>query len=168
MHGGSISASSPGLDQGSTFTVKLPLAEPVEAKAELAAAAAPSQPHQALQVMVVDDNVDSAKTIAWMLEMMGHEPSLVHCGTEAINRARESAPDAILLDIGLPGISGYDVCRTLRADPAFRQTLMIAQTGWGQARDRAQAKDAGFDHHMTKPISFDQLSALLVTAGRGA
>lgn len=161
MHGGSIFASSPGLEQGSTFTVKLPLAEALEAKDNTETKSVAAQEQQTLQVMVVDDNIDSAKTIGWMLEMMGHEPSLVHSGAEAIDMARETTPDAILLDIGLPGMSGYDVCKTLRADPAFKQTLMIAQTGWGQERDRAQAKDAGFDHHMTKPISFDQLSALL-------
>jgi signal transduction histidine kinase len=163
MHGGSISATSEGLGHGSTFTAVLPLTEPVEAPVKGYDEAEAGQDVPSLQVMVVDDNVDSAKTIAWMLEMMGHSPSLVHSGAEAIDMARATVPDAILLDIGLPGISGYDGCRTLRADPVFKDTLMIAQTGWGQARDRAQAKDAGFDHHMTKPISFDQLSALLTT-----
>ena len=161
MHGGSITAQSPGLDLGSTFSVTLPVTMAEDHTTADDKQKIITAPAASLQVMVVDDNVDSAKTIGWMLEMMGHTPRIVHGGQEAMDIAREVNPDAILLDIGLPDITGYDVCKTLREDAAFKDTLMIAQTGWGQERDRALAKEAGFDHHMTKPISFDQLSALL-------
>jgi signal transduction histidine kinase len=161
MHNGSIEAQSGGLSKGSTFSFRLPLiahesveiaAEPVQ---EIPAQGAP------LRVLVVDDNVPSAKTTGWMLEMIGHTPTLVHDGLEALKVAQEMKPDVILLDIGLPGMNGYDICRELRKDPEFRDTIMIAQTGWGQERDRQQAREAGFTHHLTKPTNFDDLAALL-------
>lgn len=165
MHGGTISAASDGQGQGSSFTVRLPArdgapapkgedapANPVEATA---ATAAP------IKTLVVDDNVDSAKTVGWMLELIGHEPSLAFDGLSAIEMAKQLRPDVILLDIGLPKMDGYEVCRTLRADPAFKDTVLIAQTGWGQAEDRRKAIEAGFDHHLVKPISLDTLTRLL-------
>lgn len=163
MHGGTITAESEGEGKGSTFTVTLPL---VEAGVEAAVSAQPTeeQAAQPLRVLVVDDNVASAKTTGWMLEMIGHEPTLAHDGEEALVAARNMRPDVILLDIGLPGMDGYEVCRTLRQDPAFAKTMLIAQTGWGQAKDKAMAKEAGFDHHLVKPVDFDEFSSLLQNA----
>ena len=160
MHGGRVKAESEGLSHGSTFSFTLPYLineaptpdAPVETVAETTTA---------LRVLVVDDNIPSAKTTGWMLEMAGHTPTLAHDGPEAIAAARAQHPDVILLDIGLPGMSGYDVCRELHKDPAFADTIFIAQTGWGQERDRQEARDAGFDHHLVKPVKFEQIEALL-------
>lgn len=162
MHDGSIIAQSDGLELGSTFIVRLPLlrdhATSSAAAHEVDATASPARP---LSILVVDDNIPSAQTTGWMLEMIGHHPTLAHDGIEALETAKKILPQAILLDIGLPGMNGYDICRTLRQNPLFKETLIIAQTGWGQARDKQMAIEAGFDHHLVKPFNFDQLSELL-------
>lgn len=166
LHGGTIAADSDGLGLGSTFTIRLPLtiaAQPDMPSSEKDAAAV-IDGNKKLTVLVVDDNVPSAQTIGWMLELIGHEPALAHTGKEALEKAKSLLPDIILLDIGLPDITGYDVCGELRRDPQFKNTLMIAQTGWGQDRDRELAKQAGFDHHLVKPIKLDELAALLGNA----
>jgi CheY-like chemotaxis protein/anti-sigma regulatory factor (Ser/Thr protein kinase) len=142
MHGGTVRAESKGENQGSAFTLRLPVVEHV---AEEAAAV----------------NMDSAQTTAWMLEMSGHKVVQAYDGRNAIARANETHPDAIILDIGLPDMSGYDVCRTLRAIPAFKNTLIIAQTGLGQQNDRAMTSKAGFDHHLVKPVSMQDFTRLL-------
>lgn len=161
MHSGAITAESPGLGKGSTFTLRLPLVQ-APAREDAPSTDSPAEAHgSALQVLVVDDNIPSAKTTGWMLEMIGHQPQLAHDGLEALHAAKAMHPDVILLDIGLPGMNGYDVCRELRKDPAFKNTMMIAQTGWGQAKDRQLAREAGFDHHLIKPVNFEELSALL-------
>ncbi|MGE3624678.1 MAG: response regulator [Bdellovibrionales bacterium] len=162
MHGGAVMAESAGLGKGSTFTLSLPLSaagtgKKMVDKPEIEIA---SQ-HPPLCVLVVDDNIASAKTTGWMLELIGHEPTLAHDGKEALTAARQLQPDVIVLDIGLPGMNGYDVCRELRKDPLFENTVLIAQTGWGQERDRQQAREAGFAHHLVKPVKFEEFSALL-------
>lgn len=161
MHGGTIHAESAGENQGSLFTVRLPLTTHTTNTDTPSLAGADEPTADGLSVLVVDDNVPSAKTTGWMLEMIGHTPQLAHDGLEALEVARAIVPAVILLDIGLPGMNGYDVCRELRKDPRFAQTVFIAQTGWGQARDREQAKEAGFDHHLVKPVDLEKLSALL-------
>lgn len=162
MHEGVIEVKSAGVNRGSTFTVRLPLALPIKGQSEsrMPEPFAPERP-AALRVLVVDDNVSSAQTIGWILESEGHVPQLAHSGEEVLAVTKTFQPDAILLDIGLPGMNGYDLCRKLREDPRFKNTLMIAQTGWGQERDRKLAKEAGFDHHLIKPLNFKQLSQLL-------
>jgi signal transduction histidine kinase len=160
MHHGKINATSKGLGHGSSFTVRLPLAGAATSVAEISPHES-TAPTVSLRVLVVDDNIPSAKTTGWMLELIGHEFTLAHDGLEALELARKSVPDVILLDIGLPGMNGYDVCKALRADPRFKDTLIIAQTGWGQERDRQLAADAGFSHHLLKPIDFEKLSEQL-------
>lgn len=159
LHGGGIEAHSEGLGKGSVFIVRMPLiAAPESAGIAEAAAADADRP---LQVLVVDDNEASAKTIGWMLEMIGHEYRLAHSGGEAMEMAKKTKPDVILLDIGLPDMNGYDVCRELQKDSALKNTTFIAQTGWGQKRDRDMALEAGFHHHMIKPIDLEALKKLL-------
>lgn len=159
MHGGRITAESPGRGQGSTFTVYLPLAMQQQADAEIGeegeAQVAP------LRILVVDDNLAAAQTIGWMLEMDGHSVTLAHTGAEALQAAPAADPQVLLLDIGLPGMNGYELCRALREDARFRNAVFIAQTGWGQEKDREAAFAAGFDYHLTKPISMNDLTRLL-------
>ena len=160
MHGGSSRAESAGSGKGSTFTISLPLSvqsRPADA-VDVETAAAPTEP---LDVLIVDDNVDSAQTTQWMLELIGHHSDVAHEGREAIAAAEKSHPDVILLDIGMPGMDGYEVCRTLRRSDRLKDTVIVAQTGWGQESDRARAFAAGFDHHITKPVSLDLLTKLL-------
>ncbi len=157
MHHGTIeAASSPA---GSTFTVRLPLEKNA---VEVAGEVAPEPtPHASLKVLVVDDNISAAETTGRILTMVGHDVSLAHDGEAALEAARRLAPDVIVLDIGMPGMSGYEVCRALRAESAFKHTVLIAQTGWGQESDRLKTREAGFNHHLTKPVNFKELSSLL-------
>lgn len=117
---------------------------------------------KSLQILVVEDNYDSATTTGWLLESMGYPNyTLAQDGPTALEVARRMQPDVVMLDIGLPGMNGYEVCRELRRDPRFVNTLIIAQTGWGQDRYREMAYFAGFNHHLTKPLRPVELEALL-------
>ncbi len=166
MHDGSVGAQSAGPGQGSVFTVRIPLAEAGEAgagrasepQAEPSAAAGPGQ---AKKVLVVDDDIAVAQTVGWMLEEIGHEYELIHDGRQAVQAALDFRPDAILLDIGLPVMDGYAVCRALRQQEPFKHTLIIAQSGWGRDEDKASAEEAGFDHHLVKPVAYKELERIL-------
>ena len=161
IHDGIITAESKGINKGSTFTITLPVIH-VDGKTDSKAAAAPViEVAQPLKILLVDDNIPSAKTTGWMLELIGHQPILAHDGPSALQAALELKPDVVMLDIGLPGMNGYEVCRELRKNPEFKDTVMIAQTGWGRDSDRQQAQEAGFDHHLVKPIKLDEVTALL-------
>ncbi len=118
---------------------------------------------QGLRILVVDDNEPSAKTMGWMLEMLGHQVAIAHEGLSAIEKANAFIPDAVLLDIGLPGMNGYDVCRRMREMPALRHTVFIAQTGWGQKEHRELAREAGFAHHLVKPVDIEALKKALAS-----
>jgi len=172
MHGGRIDVESAGNDCGSSFTIVMPLVvAPAEVShAEVTQAQIPDAIHATVSrhILIVDDNVQSAQTTSWMLELLGHRCVLAHNGIDALTQARELCPDAILLDIGLPDISGYEVCRRLRAEAPFTRTLIIAQTGWGQQRDRDLAQQAGFSHHLVKPLRLEQIAALLRLSDDGA
>ena len=161
MHGGVAVAESDGPGKGSRFTVRLPLSRAAKA-AKAAQRTKPMEgPMRPLKVLIVDDNVDSAQTTRWMLELIGYPAEVSHDGREAIALATGDPPDVIFLDIGMPGMSGYDVCRAMRQVPALKDAVIVAQTGWGQASDRQEAFDAGFDRHITKPVSLDQVTRLL-------
>lgn len=158
LHGGSIHAESAGANKGSTFELRLPLAEAPHATAD---GLSEAQTARALNVLVVDDNRESARTTSWMLDLIGHHTRTVHDGVAALAAADSETPDVILLDIGMPGMNGYEVCRELRKRPQLQDTVVIAQTGWGQDSDRQAAFEAGFNHHLTKPVNLDSLSRLL-------
>src|SRR5690606_17140768 len=165
MHGGRIDVESAGSDCGSVFTIVMPLvAAPAE---EPLAEVSPAQVSGAIHatasrhILIVDDNIHTAQTTGWMLELLGHRCVLAHNGSDALAQAEALRPDVILLDIGLPDLNGYEVCRRLRAQQHFAHTQIIAQTGWGQQRDRDLAHQAGFDHHLVKPLRLEQIAALL-------
>lgn len=161
MHGGRISASSAGLGKGSTFSVTLPLlsaAEPTGPQDEPEAQAAPAG---ALRVLIVEDNEALAKTTGWLVEALGYDYRLAHNGKDAVDIAAEYRPQVVMMDIGLPGMNGYDLCRLMRAEPHLADTIFIAQTGWGQSEHRQMAQEAGFHHHMVKPIDFAKLQETL-------
>ncbi len=161
LHGGSVSASSEGPGRGATFTVRLPLADeapPGEAPA------LPGEPRAAggrLRVLVVDDNLDAAESLAMLLRLGEHEVSLAADGAQALRAAQASGPDVVFLDIGLPDMSGYDVARALRERPGGARLLLVALTGWGAEDDRARSRAAGFDHHLTKPADPETVERLL-------
>ena len=166
LHGGQVDARSDGPGRGSRFSLALPLAERAEAAAPAATpvAAAP----RGLRVLLAEDNVDAAETLKMLLELAGYQVALAHSGPAAVAAARNQPPDVLLCDIGLPGMSGYEVARTLRADPAFAATLLVAVTGYGTERDRLAARDAGFDRHFAKPVNPDEMfSTLQLLGSRG-
>jgi PAS domain S-box-containing protein len=161
LHGGSATVASPGAGLGSTFSVRLPLLAE-----EAAAPAAPAAPANAaigprFRVLVVDDNVDAADTLAAVLDMMGHATQVAHDGAQALAVAPQFLPDVIFLDIGLPGMNGYEVARALRQIPAGAKVVLVALTGWGAENDRSQSSAAGFDHHLTKPANLLAIGELL-------
>jgi PAS domain S-box-containing protein len=165
MHGGRVEARSEGVGRGSEFVLRLPLAvAPDEGRTPVRPVRAPVRARRRSRVLVVDDNVDAATSLALLLKLDGHDVKLAHDGPAALAAARSYAPQVILLDIGLPGMSGYEVARELRRDPAFAETMLIALTGYGQAEDRRKSKSAGFDHHLTKPIDDEALAAVFDAA----
>ena len=156
MHGGKIEARSEGRHAGSEFVVKLPVLteEPGTVSMPEGQAAMPS----GCRVLVVDDNFDSAESMAILLSMAGNQCKMAHDGRSAIELAESFSPDAILLDIGLPGMDGFEVCREIRRQPWGRNITIIAMTGWGQAEDRKRSTDAGFNAHLVKPVDIAKLS----------
>jgi PAS domain S-box-containing protein len=160
LHGGQVEATSEGLGKGAEFIVTLPLA-PVEDGAPAPAAETRAGAVRAKRVLVVDDNTDIAGTLALLLEESGHTVAVAHDGPSALAKAEEVEPELILLDIGLPGMDGYEVAKQLRQNPRTRSILLAALTGYGQAGDRARAQAAGFDKHFVKPVDIDALEAFV-------
>jgi PAS domain S-box-containing protein len=169
MHGGSIEARSEGLGKGAEFVVRLPIL--VEASAPPAdGGEEPAPPKSSLRVLVVDDNRDGADSLAMMLRLMGNDTHTAYDGQEAMAAAGELRPDVVLLDVGLPGLNGYEACRRIREQPWGKGVVLVAVTGWGQEDDRRRSHDAGFDHHMVKPVDpralMKMLAALSDVAGK--
>lgn len=159
LHGGSVRALSDGPARGSEFVVRLPrVAAPAARESPPVRAAGPAA---ATRVLIVDDNVDSARGLAMCLEGGGHEVRVAHCGEKGMMAAREFAPEVVLLDIGLPDVDGYEVARRLRAEPELRATRLIAMTGYSAEADRRRAEAAGFHGYLVKPIDYDVLAELL-------
>jgi len=159
LHHGSVRANSPGLGKGSEFAVEFPLSPAVAAATERANPEAAAPP---LRVLVADDNLDAASSLRALLEMSGHAVREAHDGEECLRQAAAFRPEVVLLDIGMPGMNGYEVARELRKrQDGSPPSLIVAVTGWGQERDRDHARQAGFDAHLTKPVDVGQLNALL-------
>ena len=161
LHGGTVSAHSRGVGQGSEFVVRLPLGNVAEAEdggVTRAPACAESKP---LRLLVADDNRDSAATCAALLAASGHQVAVAHTGREAFEMACMLRPDALLLDIGMPELNGYQLAQRIRGTSWGSRATLIAITGWGQEQDRRRALAAGFDQHLTKPIDPNGLDALL-------
>jgi PAS domain S-box-containing protein len=160
LHGGSVSARSEGEGRGSEFTVRLPLGRASRAP-QTGAQAASLSGAERLKILVIDDNEDAAEMCATFLELAGQDVRRAYNGRSALALAEAFRPRVALLDIGLPDISGYEVARALRRAPWATNLLLVAVTGWGQDQDKQRALDAGFDHHLTKPIEPDELERLL-------
>jgi CheY-like chemotaxis protein len=162
LHGGRVEAFSEGPGRGSEFVIHLPVA--TAALAHQAVVERPlAEPSLCLRVLIVDDNVDGANSLAAMLQALGHQVRVEYDGPAGVRAASARQPDVALLDIGLPGMSGYEVARTLRENEATRDTVLIAVTGWGQLEDRRRSREAGFDLHLVKPADPLELRALLAS-----
>jgi CheY-like chemotaxis protein len=163
MHGGSVLASSQGPGQGSEFVVRLPVLTPSRVVPRPDAESAPNKATVRRRILVVDDNLDSAESLARVLELSGHETQRAHDGLEAVATAEAFRPEVVLLDIGLPKLNGFDAARRIREQPWGKGMLLVALTGWGQDEDRRRSKEAGFDAHLVKPAKPDALRALLAS-----
>jgi signal transduction histidine kinase/ligand-binding sensor protein len=162
LHGGEIEVRSEGAGRGAAFTVRLPLAAADRgATNERPARRTTACPRR---ILVIEDNVDAAETLAEMLRMEGHEVAVVHDGRGGVERARASKPEIVLCDIGLPELDGYGVARALRSDATLATTLLVALTGYALPDDQLRAREAGFDHHLAKPVPFETLERLIATA----
>jgi PAS domain S-box-containing protein len=164
MHGGRVEARSEGLGTGSEFIVALPALEtpsPPLPSTDGNGVEPRSSGVTRSRILVVDDSEDSASSLAMLLDLMGHRTQTAYDGMEAIRLAQEFRPDVIFLDLGMPGMSGYEVCRQLREQPEGTMMTVIALTGWGQEEDRQRTRQAGFDHHLVKPVEPHLLATLI-------
>jgi len=171
MHGGTVRADSPGVGRGSTFTVRLPLAKDEGGRMKDEPQTAPVHPSSfrlhPSRVLVIDDSRDGADSLAEVLRVLGYEVRVAYDGPAGLAEATQFRPDAVVCDIGMPGMSGLEVARRLRADPSLRAVRLVAATGWGQDDDRRRSREAGFDHHLTKPIDPADLREALHTTADG-
>jgi CheY-like chemotaxis protein len=158
MHGGSVQAASAGLGHGSCMAVRLPLCEPPAASEHMAP---PAAARGAGKVLVVDDNVDAADTCATLLEISGYTVRAAYTPEAALEVLPQFTPDVVILDIGLPGMSGYALAARMKAPPIGYRGRLVALTGYGQAADMAASRKAGFDAHLTKPVTGDVLLELV-------
>lgn len=162
MHGGTVEAHSEGIGQGSEFVVRLPVLTDVRARTP-AKATRGLPPSGRQRVLVVDDNRDSADSLALLLRLAGHETTVAYDGPAAVDAVDAFAPDLVLLDIGLPGLNGMDACRRMRAAPGGGRLRIVALTGYGREDDRQRSREAGFDAHLVKPVDQDALLQLLAS-----
>lgn len=160
LHGGTVEALSKGLGTGSTFVVRLPLAS-LQDDAVLPAAVRIAATVERLRVLVADDNTDSAASLSLLLNLIGYETQTANDGLEAVDVAASFRPHVALLDIGMPGLNGYDACRRIRTEPWGTGMMLVALTGWGQNADKQQSFASGFDLHMVKPLDLPALQEVL-------
>jgi CheY-like chemotaxis protein/anti-sigma regulatory factor (Ser/Thr protein kinase) len=162
MHGGKVEAASEGPGKGSEFTIRLSVlagerrdgwAPPRDTPPP---EAAPSR-----RILAVDDNVDAVESLAMLLRIQGHDVRVAYEGTTALSLAKEFQPQVVLMDLGMPGLNGYEVARQMRTQPKLEKALLVALTGWGQEEDRRRSREAGFDLHIVKPVEPEELWELL-------
>jgi CheY-like chemotaxis protein len=165
MHGGKVGVHSV-LGQGSEFIVRLPRMAPAESLPSPTDAAEPAGP--SLRVMVVDDSQDTAETLEMLLHSAGHDVRVVHDGPSALETAVDYCPEVVLLDIGLPGMDGFEVAQRLRHKPTLSGVVLVALTGYGQESDRQRSRDAGFNFHLVKPANYSNLKKILANVAKQA
>jgi CheY-like chemotaxis protein len=161
MHGGTVEARSEGVGQGSEFVVTLPTVEPPAPPKPEPALIARDERDSALRILVADDVVDSQQSLTLALQILGHRVRSAGDGTQALDVAMSYRPEVAILDIGMPGLTGYEVATRIRDVDWGKRALLIALTGWGQREDIRRAQLAGFDHHMTKPADFATLQKVI-------
>jgi CheY-like chemotaxis protein len=161
LHGGTVRATSEGPGRGSEFIVRLP-ALPPEVTAVIEPEPQRSTTPTRCRLLIVDDNVDSAESLAELLSLAGHDIRTAHDGMSALREAESQLPDVILLDIGLPRMDGYEVARRMRQNQALETVTLIAMTGYGQDDDRRRSQEAGFNYHLVKPVDPNEIRRLLV------
>ena len=169
LHGGSVFAHSDGPGKGSEFIVRLPVASAASTaegpdRTPSPAACEPQAAMSQCRILIADDNADGADSLAMLLRIHGHEVAIAYDGLQAVAEAETMRPDVVLLDIGMPKLNGFDACRRIREQPWGRDVYLVALTGWGQDTDRSSSEEAGFDHHLVKPVDLDALGRLLTTA----
>jgi CheY-like chemotaxis protein len=160
LHGGTVTAESGGPNQGSTFRVRLPRVQEAARHAEAAPAPA-AEVAVRKRILIADDNLDAAESLQLWLQMAGHQVAIAANGAEALSAAETFQPQVALLDLGMPDLSGFEVAREIRNAPWGRGITLIALTGWGQEEDRRRTAEAGFHHHLTKPIPPDTIEELI-------
>jgi CheY-like chemotaxis protein/anti-sigma regulatory factor (Ser/Thr protein kinase) len=162
LHGGSVEARSEGIGRGSEFVVRLPTTgTPAEARSD---AARPDQTSR--RVLIIDDNVDSADSLTRLLKTLGHETATEYDGQSGLERAQTFAPEIVLLDLGMPGLDGFEVCRRLlHGGTSTHRPRVVAMTGWGRQEDRSRTLAAGFDAHLVKPVELSELTRMIEAQG---
>ncbi|HKA25159.1 MAG TPA: response regulator, partial [Candidatus Eisenbacteria bacterium] len=160
-HGGTVEVKSDGLGKGSEFIVHLPLSAPPTSAKEETPRAGAKKKRTARRILVVDDNRDQAESLGMLLEIMGHQVRIAFDGNQAVEIAEGFQPQMVLLDIGLPGMNGYELAQRLRAMPTLKGALLVAQTGWGEDADRQRSTEAGIDRHLVKPVDIEVVESLL-------
>jgi signal transduction histidine kinase/ActR/RegA family two-component response regulator len=168
LHGGTVSAHSRGTGLGSEFEVRLPIvSRPREISSDLDSGMIDGS-DRLCRVLIVDDNRDHAESLGMLLELKGHETKTASDGTEGIDKAKSFKPEVILLDIGMPKLNGYECAQRIRQQPWGQDVVLVALTGWGQEQDKRMAMEAGFDHHLTKPVDSETLERILAAAKTSA
>jgi len=165
LHGGTVVVASDGAEKGCVFTVGLPVVSP-ENRSVIPDDKAPNPvlaSTAVMKVLIADDNIASGQTLAWTIELLGCDVRIANSGQAALDTAKEFLPDIVLLDIGMPDMNGYDVCQMMRILPGLEKTLFIAQTGWGQKEHLQRSKEAGFHHHLVKPVKLEDLKEIFKT-----
>ena len=163
LHGGTVEAKSPGIGEGAEFIIRLPaLPSGVdEAPANLRELERKPAAQHPARVLVVEDNADSAESLEMLLAVLGHEVRIVQDGMAALEAARANMPDIMLIDIGLPGMDGYEIARSIRGEVSLRHLVLVALTGYGRPEDKAEAMAAGFDYHLVKPVDLNELNEVV-------
>ncbi len=166
LHGGRVEAHSEGLRKGTEIVVHLPILSTTLAAAVSTSAGEVTPYRGPKRVLLVEDNRDVAESMAGLLEVLGHRARIASDGPSALNVASVDPPDVMLIDIGLPGMDGYEIARKVRQDPKLRRIVLVALTGYGREEDKREAAAAGFDHHLTKPIEIEKLQGLVALVSR--